>query len=122
MANYSYVALDSGGKEQKGLVDGSDQNEALRRIREMGYFPTRIAPTRRGASSATISKETDLISGRPIRVRGGFLRPAIPVKILAVFTRQLATLLEAGLPLLRGLRLLEEQETSGELKKIIHAI
>ncbi len=118
MSNYSYVALDSGGREQKGSVDGSDQNAALRRIREMGFFPTRIA--RAGGTAPDCETSAPPSRPRPIvRSRPGFLTPVVRGKALGIFTRQLATLLGAGLPLLRGLRLLEEQETHPTLRKII---
>src|SRR2546429_9924556 len=43
MSNYAYVAVDPQGNEARGTVDGADQSEALRRIREMGLFPTKVS-------------------------------------------------------------------------------
>ena len=121
MSHYSYVALDAGGREQKGLVDGSDQNEALRRIREMGFFPTRVL---RSGGLAPASETAPPPAGRCAagRSRPRFLTPVVRGKALGIFTRQLATLLGAGLPLLRGLRLLEEQETQPALRRIIREL
>ena len=115
MSHYSYVALDSNGREQKGLVDGCDQNEALRRIREMGYFPTRVS-----RFGTAVPASESIPSTR--RSRPAFFNSSVPGKALGIFTRQLATLLGAGLPLLRGLQLLEEQETQPALRKIIRAL
>ena len=42
MSNYSYVAVDPQGMESRGTLDVSDQSEALRRIKEMGLFPTKV--------------------------------------------------------------------------------
>ena len=51
MSNYCYEAVDAGGLKIQGSLDVTDQNEALKRIKEMGLFPTRVAqamPFRRG--------------------------------------------------------------------------
>ena len=101
MSNYSYVALDSGGHEQQGSVDGSDQNEALRRIREMGFFPTRIARAG-GAASACETSASTVHRRLIVRSRPGFLTPVVRGKALGIFTRQLATLLGAGLQIGRA--------------------
>jgi type IV pilus assembly protein PilC len=44
MSNYAYVAVDPRGAEARGALDVADQSEALRRIREMGLFPTKVSP------------------------------------------------------------------------------
>src|SRR5712692_4305776 len=115
MANYSYIAIDPRGSETRGLVDVADQHEAVRRIKEMGLFPTKVTSAGRAQKRS---------AGLNLRARGGEfnLNISIPglggrVKTarLAVFTRQLATLIEAGMPLLRGLRILQEQEENRNL-------
>ena len=53
MSNYSYVAVDPQGVESRGTLDVSDQTEALRRIKEMGLFPTKVlAASQRGYRAA----------------------------------------------------------------------
>src|SRR5256885_17230050 len=47
MSNYSYIAVDPAGSETRGTLDVSDQSEALRRIKEMGLFPTRVSEARK---------------------------------------------------------------------------
>ena len=42
MPKFSYVAMDSRGKETKGTLEVSSQNEAIGRLKEMGYFPTKV--------------------------------------------------------------------------------
>ena len=42
MSNYAYVAVDQNGSEMRGMLDVADQSEALKRIKEMGLFPTRV--------------------------------------------------------------------------------
>ena len=119
MSNYSYVAVDPRGIEMRGTLEVPDQNEALRRIKDMGLFPTRLFEERK------LSKPPKNKPGRVIPV-GKSLETLLPpfcrrVKpaVLTVFTRQLATLMEAGMPLLRGLRILEQQEETPVLKRVI---
>jgi type IV pilus assembly protein PilC len=117
MSSYCYEAVDSGGLKLQGTLDVSDQSEALRRIKEMGLFPIKIAQAnRRRLRQRTVrSKSLSVKTEFSIPLLGGRVKPAV----LAVFTRQLATLVEAGMPLLRGLRTLQEQEENGVLKRII---
>jgi type IV pilus assembly protein PilC len=128
MPKFSYVAMDSRGKETKGTLDVNNQNEAIGRLKEMGFFPTKVvevdktkekaeakgkggkAPKKKGALDININIKIPGLSGK---VKG---------KSLTAFTRQLATLVDAGLPLLRGLRVLEKQEKSKTLKDIINQL
>ena len=119
MSNYCYEAVDAGGLKIRGSLDVSDQSEALRRIKEMGLFPTRVAvamPLRRKPGRhLTVSRRLKIPSWR---MPGGRIKPAV----LTVFTRQLATLIEVGMPLLRGLRLLQEQTENRALRQVITAV
>src|SRR5580704_2413395 len=126
MPKYSYVAMDSRGKETKGTLEVATQNEAISRVKEMGFFPTKIVE---------VDKEKADKKGKPaakakIGAKGGKKSMSINIKIpglsgrvkskvLTTFTRQLATLVDAGLPLLRGMRVLEKQERNVTLKGII---
>jgi type IV pilus assembly protein PilC len=121
MAKYAYEAIDLRGVTTRGALDVSGQSEALQRLREMGVFPTRVTeakperPVPRSVSPAA-------------RLGPGWLQrrlartPRVATGALAVFTRQLATLVGAGLPLLRGLRLLEEQEPSAALRQVVRGV
>ncbi len=129
MPKYNYVAMDAHGKETKGTLEVSSQNEAIGRVKEMGLFPTRIveidktkekpekkgAPAKAGGKAA--KKKGGLSTSINIKIPG--LGGRVKSKILTTFTRQLATLVDAGLPLLRGLRVLEKQERNPTLKGII---
>ncbi len=129
MPRYSYVAMDSHGKEMKGTLEAANQNEAIGRIKEMRYFPTKVveekakpadkkaAPGAKPAAKASGKKKGALDININIKIPG--LGGKVKPKVLTVFTRQLATLVEAGLPLLRGLRVLEKQERNANLKRII---
>ncbi|HEY9172927.1 MAG TPA: type II secretion system F family protein [Verrucomicrobiae bacterium] len=133
MPKFSYVAMDAQGKETKGTLEVTSQNEAIGRIKEMNLFPTKIVevdkdkPDKKGkAASKTASRP----AGKGGKKRGSFdIQIKIPgiggkvkPKILTTFTRQLATLVDAGLPLLRGLRVLEKQERNPTLKRIINEL
>ena len=127
MPKYNYVALDAHGKETKGSLEVGSQNEAIGRVKEMGLFPTKITESEREDKAAQ-KKAKSKAAARPRAggKKGGALNIKIPglgsgvkPKALTTFTRQLATLVDAGLPLLRGLRVLEKQERSGALKGIL---
>ena len=108
MSNYSYVAIDPRGVERRGSLEVQDQSEALKRIKEMGLFPTKVL-------------EDDERRKRAPR-RPAFAIPwlqRIGPRTLTIFTRQLATLIEAGLPLLRGLSILQEQEEDRRMREVI---
>jgi type IV pilus assembly protein PilC len=117
MASYRYEAVDVGGLSSRGTLDVADQGEALRRIRQMGLFPTKVAQARTRAAAARRSPP------RPRAGLSGFSITLGPARVkprkLSVFTRQLATLVEAGMPLLRGLRTLQEQEENAVLKRVL---
>jgi type IV pilus assembly protein PilC len=125
MPKFNYVAMDSRGKETKGSLDVASQNEAINRLKEMGFFPTKVVEAEKGKDKP--DKKTKAAPEAKGRKKRGFnLSITIPgiggkvkPKVLTTFTRQLATLVDAGLPLLRGLRVLEKQERNPTLKRII---
>src|SRR5439155_13183039 len=126
MPKFNYVAMDSRGKETKGTLEVANQNEAISRLKEMGYFPTKVVEADKSKDKAD-KKAKAAATDTKGRKKGGFnLNIRIPglggkvrPKVLTTFTRQLATLVDAGLPLLRGLRVLERQEKNPTLKKVI---
>jgi type IV pilus assembly protein PilC len=125
MPKYDYVALDSRGKETKGTVEVASQNEAIGRVKEMGLFPTKIIETEKVSEKPSLKKAKGVArtAGKKgalnININIPGLTGRVKPKVLTAFTRQLATLVDAGLPLLRGLRVLEKQERSAALKTIL---
>ena len=129
MPKFDYVALDQKGKETKGSVEAASQNEAIGRVKEMQLFPTKIVETEKVQEKKAARQKSgsrpraggkkrgalDMQINIKIPGLGGKVKP----KVLTTFTRQLATLVDAGLPLLRGLRVLEKQERNGALKRIL---
>ncbi|HWH69434.1 MAG TPA: type II secretion system F family protein [Candidatus Sulfotelmatobacter sp.] len=127
MPNYAYVAIDPQGDETHGTLDVFDQSEALSRIKQMGLFPTKVLAENRPQSpgAGRRSRPVAIAARLPRRLSGSFgTRFGSPVKPgqLAAFTRQLATLVEAGMPLLRSLRTLHEQEENRAFKRVIEEL
>jgi len=128
MPKFSYVAMDSRGKETKGTLDVANQNEAIGRLKEMGYFPTKVVQVEAGKDKGGAKAKAPAGKGgkkglsTSINIKIPGLGGRVKPKILTIFTRQLATLVDAGLPLLRGLRVLERQERNLTLKDIIGKI
>jgi len=117
MSSYSYVAVDPQGAERRGTLEVSDQAEALRRIKEMGLFPTKVLTAH--ADRPRAGRARPAARARSLDIPIPWFRGKVKAATLCVFTRQLATLVEAGMPLLRGLRVLEEQEENRTLKGVI---
>lgn len=125
MPKFNYVAMDSRGKETKGTLEVSNQSEAITRLKEMGYFPTKVVEAER--TSKEKADKARQSAGKAAAKKGGLnlnikipgLSGRVKPKTLTAFTRQLATLVDAGLPLLRGLRVLEKQERNVTLKEIL---
>jgi len=129
MPKFNYVAMDSRGKETKGTLDVGNQNEAISRLKEMGYFPTKVVEAdktkdksdkKSKAGGAAAAKGKKKGGGININIKIPGLSGRVKPKVLTTFTRQLATLVDAGLPLLRGLRVLERQEKNVTLKSVLN--
>ena len=124
MPRYTYIALDGRGQESTGLVEARSSNEAIGQLRQAGYFPTSVYEEGKGGGpdgKAARSTAKALRAAKP-RERKNivlFQRKKIKTKTLMIFTRQLATLIDSGLPLLRGLNVLAKQEPDAVLKRTI---
>jgi type IV pilus assembly protein PilC len=126
MPKYNYVAMDAHGKESKGTLEVASQNEAINRVKEMNLFPTKIVEIDKvkekpGKKAGPAAKAGAKKKGKGINlnIKIPGLGGRVKSKVLCTFTRQLATLVDAGLPLLRGLRVLEKQERNPTLKSIV---
>ena len=116
MPTFTYKAMNSVGQPVKGEVDATNNEDAIAKIRQKGEFPIdvkekagRRAPRAAGAAG-------------PQR-RGGPRRVGrVGSKMLVQFTRQLSTLIDAGLPVLRSLRILEQQQKPGPMRLAIRLV
>lgn len=104
MANFKYVAIDKHGKEIKGIEESDSMNQVVSLIREKGLYPVSILPVIRKSIFSSLSKGS------------------VKRKVLTVSTRQLATLLTAGLPLVRSLKVIRDQQPAGYWKKVLTGI
>jgi type IV pilus assembly protein PilC len=121
MATFAYEAMNSSGQEVKDEIEAATSEEAIKRIRDKGFFPTKV---KEKAAKKSAKKKAAAEAAGPIQKKrkmpisiGG-----VPRKQLVTFTRQLSTLQDAGLPILRSLQILEEQQRPGLLKAIIGGV
>ena len=124
MAKFNYIAMDAAGKEVRGSVEASSQAQAIAQIRAQNLFPTAIGQAGGGGQQAGAAKPASA-KGKGMKMEiklPSFLKPKVKQKDLTTFTRQLATLMDAGLPLLRSLRVLERQAVNPTLKDALHGM
>ena len=128
MPKFDYIAMDSKGKEVTGVLEAENQTAAHGRIRELGYFPTSIleAGKSKGGGAAPAGTPTGARAGTRKSSIGkmniSFGGGKVKSKVLTTFTRQLATLIDAGLALLRGLEVLRKGEKNPALRRAIGMI
>lgn len=118
MPTYAYEAMNSSGQEVKNEVEASSKEDAIKQIRSKGFFPTTI---REKAAKKKVAKKggaQTFTSTRKMPISFG----KVPRKQLVNFTRQLSTLQDAGLPILRSLQILEQQQKPGLLKAIVGGV
>jgi len=121
MATFVYEAMNSVGQPVRGEIEAGTSEEAIAKVRSMGNFPTKIkekagrAKTKPGAAAKPAAQAEQRTGGR--RTAG-----SVSKKLLTQFTRQLATLQDAGLPLLRSLRILEQQQKPGMLRVALRLV
>jgi type IV pilus assembly protein PilC len=123
MPTYTFEAMNSSGQEVKDEVEASSSEDAIQKIRGKGYFPTKVrekaskkSKASKGGAPAPDMSPVEMKRKMPISIGG------VPRKQLVAFTRQLSTLQDAGLPILRSLQILEEQQKPGLLKAIIGGV
>jgi len=120
MATFTFEAMNKSGQEVKNEIEAENHEDAIQRIRQQGLFPTKVreksakkfGKKKKGADAGGGGKKRKM----PISI-GGVSR-----KNLVAFTRQLSTLQDAGLPILRSLQILEEQQKPGLLKAIVGGV
>jgi type IV pilus assembly protein PilC len=113
MATFAYEAMNQSGQEVKDEIEAISSEDALSKIRNLGYFPTRIREKGGKAKAAPAAKKK---GGK------GFSIGRVKRKNITQLTRQLSTLQDAGLPILRSLQILQEQQRPGLLKNILRGM
>jgi general secretion pathway protein F len=110
MAAFDYQAVNSQGKVKKGVIEGDTARQVRNLLREQGLMPTEVTPSlAKKSSGQRFSKG---------KIKGG----KVSSNELALITRQLATLVESGLPLEESLMAVAEQCEKNSLKSMIMAV
>ncbi len=112
MPTFIFEAMDSAGKQIKREIEAVSVEDAQQKIRDMNLYPTNIKAKDKKGGRAVVAGE--------VRERKGINLFGVSTKKLAVFTRQFSTLIDAGLPVVRSLRVLMEQEKAGVLKSVLN--
>ncbi|MDR1816848.1 MAG: type II secretion system F family protein [Puniceicoccales bacterium] len=114
MAKYKYTAIDSAGQQTTGTIEAPTETQARARLVSQKLMITHMSAEGGGVGSL-------LIGGKG--KKGGAARTGrVKHEPLTIFTRQLATLLKAGLPLLRALEILKKQEKNPNLRNIVTSL
>ena len=128
MPRFNYVALDARGQESAGVMEAATSNDVVAQLRQTGFFPTNVTEEGKGPAPRAAKKKDKAAApaapGAAAQKKGLvlFQRKTIKSKVLMIFTRQLATLIDAGLPLLRGLSVLGKKERDPVLKGTIYSL
>lgn len=121
MPRFHYIALDQNGQETAGDLEAASEADAYNHLRASGYYPTQVAAEGAGQAAAIKKRVKSTSKGKDKVVRVG-ANARVKGKVLMIFTRQLATLIDSGLPLLRGLTVLGRQEPIPVMKATINTL
>ena len=136
MATFQFIAKDSAGQERRGTIDAGDRAGAIAAIRAQGLFPTAIGEVKGGGAPAPAKAGKKPAKAPAAKAPGGkkkglgsmeiklpaFLRGRVKAKDLTAFTRQLATLVNAGLPLMRCIEVLKKQKLAPAMMDCLNGI
>ncbi len=112
MAEFYYEALDKGGKQVRGTIDAANEEVIVEKLRNMGYYPLKVVIHKKSSANA------DIFALPGLRI----IFHRVKSRHIMTFTRQLATLIDAGLPIIRSLMILQEQVESVIFREKINAI
>ncbi|MBU6173837.1 MAG: type II secretion system F family protein [Planctomycetes bacterium] len=107
MPMYQFEAMDRTGQEIRDVIEAPTEEEAQNTIRQMGYFVTKLS-LKKGTQAAVATGKK--------KKKKGFVIGGAKTKHICTFTRQLSILQDAGLPILRSLKILENNQKPGKLK------
>lgn len=122
MATYTYEAMNSSGQEVRDEIDAESTEEAIQKIRGRGYFPTKVKEKVQKKAVKKKSAATEEAQSISPKKKLPFAIGGVSRKHLVNFTRQLSTLQDAGLPILRSLQILESQQKPGLFKAIVGGV
>ena len=134
MATFQFIAKNSAGQEQRGTIEAGDRAGAIAAIRAQGLMPTALGEVKGGGAPAPAKAGKKPAKGpaapKPKKKGFGqmeiklpaFLRGSVKTKDLTAFTRQLATLVNAGLPLMRCIEVLKKQKLAPAMMDCLNGI
>lgn len=139
MATFQYIARDSAGNETRGQVEAGDRASAIAAVRAQGLLPKALGEVRSQAPAPAPKGGGPRRGGKSAPEQGGgkkksglnadiniklpaWMRGKVKTKVLTQFTRQLATLVNAGLPLMRGIEVLKRQMKDPQMKEALDGI
>ena len=122
MPTFAFEAINNAGKKTTGSIEAGSAEEAIKKVRAQGLFPSGVKEQKIPGGSTTAAKKvrdpSNKKKGKGINLSFG----GVSTKTLTLFTRQLSTLQDAGLPLLRSLQILESQQKPSKLKTVLQGV
>jgi type IV pilus assembly protein PilC len=134
MATFQYIAKDAAGNETRGQIEAGDRSSAIAAVRAQGLFPTALGEVKAPAKAAPEPKAKKGKAPAPAKKSAAskdikiniktpeWMRGKIKTAVLTQFTRQLATLVNAGLPLMRGIEVLKRQMKDPQMIEALNGI
>ena len=135
MATFQYIAKDSAGNETRGTVEAADRNAAISAVRAKGLLPTALGEVKGSGAPAGKAAAPKAKAAKPAAKKSGlnkdikidiklpsWMKGKVKTKVLTQFTRQLATLVNAGLPLMRGIEVLKRQMKDPQMREALDGI
>ena len=135
MATFQFIAKNSAGQEQRGTIEAGDRAGAIAAIRAQNLMPTALGEVKGGGAPAVAKAAAKKPAKAPAAAAGkkkslgqieiklpAFLRGRVKPKDLTTFTRQLATLVNAGLPLMRCIEVMKKQKMAPAMKECLDGI
>ena len=120
MPTFAFEAINNAGKKTTGSIEAGSAEEAIKKVRAQGLFPSGVKEQKISGSGGAVAKT---VRDTKKKKKGfNFVIGGVSTKKLCLFTRQLSTLQDAGLPLLRSLQILESQQKPSALKNVLQGV
>ncbi len=121
MPNFEYIALDAKGQETTGTISAANEADAYTQLRRNGLYPTKVGEQGKGGVGGQAKRKAKASQKKRAASRKK-VTGSVAGKTLMLFTRQLATLVDAGLPLLKGLTVLGDQEKNPKMRSAVNTL
>ena len=126
MPTFKYSAVGSDGRTVKGALEAANQNELMEELRRRQLMPLRVeqkSGSRKKASGPVGDSKSTSGKGLSMEIHIGGLKPGVRKKEeIVIFTRQLATMISAGIPMLESLEILREQAASKQFNLLLEQV